>query len=250
MNLTLLHGAVSKGSFISLTGQGVATIAYSNITSGSLGAASTPLIQVTGKGEIYLLEVEISNLTLAISSGSSMLPLIYLLGNSSLIILNGVVKNVSSNSTSGVIFSDVNSGSSRSVQVLLNSTLFCNITNSNSTQGVVGTVLGSDTSNITITNVQFISTISGNNGSTLGGGLYIGSCNIVNVSGCQFDGIGSVKSGGGLYVDGGISISIEESSFTNINVSTYGGLVYILCIMGHNFVFNLFYTYRWIILRK
>jgi hypothetical protein len=123
LNLKLLYGGGSKGSFISLTGEGLGTIANSNITTDSLGGSTSSLIQVTGNGEIILLNVQISNLILSISGGSSTVPLIYLLGNSSLRILSNNVSSISSNSSSGVVFSDVKAASPRKVQILLNSSI-------------------------------------------------------------------------------------------------------------------------------
>jgi hypothetical protein len=235
-NLKLQLGGSTKGSFFSVTGSGLVTIMDSSVISDNQGACQYPFVVVTGNGQVYIISVSVSGLTFSPQSSSN-LPLINFLGSLSLSILTSNFTSFTSSSTGGAIFSDSSATGTRTMLIYLNNTNFTQISNSQSTQGIIGTVIGSTSSNVTFHNIQFNGGITGSSsGSILGGSLYIGSSLSFEVDGCLFTGITGVSIGGGFYVNRTNAIKILNSNFSNIQVSTSGGMVDI-CKFYYFFLF-------------
>jgi hypothetical protein len=127
-----------------------------------------------------------------------------------------------------------------------------------STQGVVGTFIGSATSNLTIHNAQFVANgsnsgiIGGSSTQTLGGVVYVGSVYILDVNGSSFQSVSQVGKGGGLYVNSSsFGVDIKGSSFSLIIVTSSGGIVkrehfYVfLYILIKNVFCFLLHLFRW-----
>jgi hypothetical protein len=100
-------------------------------------------------------------------------------------------------------------------------------------KGVVGSVQGSASSNVTIYNSIFEAGsfpfgISGSNtGTTLGGVVYIESANAVEIENNTFKQILSVGSGGVLYISSGLFVNIKGNVFNQIAVSVSGGYLFL-----------------------
>jgi hypothetical protein len=97
----------------------------------------------------------------------------------------------------------------------------------------VGSVLGSATSNVSIYNSVFQSgTGGGIVGSstviTLGGVVYVGSANIVEVNNSTFQQISGVGSGGGLYISSAVVAEIKNSVYNEIVATVSGGFSFYL----------------------
>jgi hypothetical protein len=226
MNLKFQLGGSTKGWFFSVAGSGLITIVDSSVVSDNQGACQYPLVVVTGTGQVYLIGVSVSGLTLSLQSPSN-LPLINLLGSSSLSILTSNFNSITSSSTGGAIFSDSSITTTRTIVIFLNNTNFTQISNLQSTQGIIGTVVGSASSNITLHNTRFSGSIMGSSSGTVTGGcLYIGSTIMFEVDGCVLEGISGVSIGGGFYVNQSNLIKILNCNFSNIEVSTRGGMMY------------------------
>jgi hypothetical protein len=232
-NLKLQIGGSSKGSFFLVSGAGLVTILDSTVISDNQGGSQNSLVLVTGNGEVYLIGVSATGLTFTPQSPST-LPLVNMIGSSSLSILSSNFSSITSNSTSGSIFSDASSSTPRTIKVYLNESIFSQINNYGTTQGVVGTVLGSTTSNITIHGCTFgISNagLTGNSSLTvLGGGIYLGSANIFESNGCSFQFISGISIGGGMYLNRSASLRVQNSTFSSIQVSTRAGFSFFLFI--------------------
>jgi hypothetical protein len=65
-------------------------------------------------------------------------------------------------------------------------------------------------------------------GVTVGGVMYIGSANMVEVDNTSFKDVSSVVSGGGLYVGGVVYGHIKDCVFINIIVINSGGFFFLL----------------------
>jgi hypothetical protein len=232
-NVKLQIGGSSEGSFFLLSGAGVVNILESTIVSDGQGASQNSLASVTGNGEVYLISVSVTGLTFTPSTPST-LPLINMIGSSSVSIISSNFSSISSNSTSGVIFSDAGSSSSRIIRVFVNNSIFSQINNYVTTQGIVGTFLGGVTSNITVHNCTFglpQAGITGNSSlSILGGCIYIGSANLFECDECLLQFINGISVGGGLYLNRSISVIIQNSNFSTIQVSDRAGIYLLLFI--------------------
>jgi hypothetical protein len=79
------------------------------------------------------------------------------------------------------------------MKILINNTNFTQVSGLATTQGVIGTVLGSLSSNVTIETSRFIGGspgIVGNSSLTVTGGvLYVGSTNVFDTNNCVFQNI-------------------------------------------------------------
>lgn len=114
----------------------------------------------------------------------------------------------------------------------------------------MGRFQGTTTSNVTFYNSIFQANGSGAgiSGSstdvTLGGIVYIGIVNIVEVVNSTFQQISLVGLGGGLFVTSAVFLDVKNSTFNQIVVSTTGGLFY-LCyinIWRYYYVFCFFFS--------
>jgi hypothetical protein len=116
-----------------------------------------------------------------------------------------------------------------------------------SSQGVVGSIVGSASSNLTICDSVFEANGSGNGvvGSssvtTLGGVVYIEAANNVELDNCTFQQISSIGSGGGLYINSSSSVNVKNSVFNQIVVSISGG--FCCCVFITVFVVILRHMY-------
>jgi hypothetical protein len=106
-----------------------------------------------------------------------------------------------------------------------------------STQGVVGCLQGSAMSNVTIYNTVFEAdgTGAGITGSstdvTMGGVVYVGTVNTVEVVNSTFEQISLVGLGGGLFVTNALLVDVRNTSFKQIVVSTSGGYLFFFYLL-------------------
>jgi hypothetical protein len=102
-----------------------------------------------------------------------------------------------------------------------------------SAQGVVGSIIGSSTSNLTMYDSVFEANETGggiigsSSENTLGGVVYVGITSNLEVNNCTFQQISSVVSGGGLYINSSDFVDIQNSVFSHIIVRVSGGICYI-----------------------
>jgi hypothetical protein len=105
------------------------------------------------------------------------------------------------------------------------------LTGYSSPQGILGTVWGSSSSNVTVHNSQVIANFTGNgivgniSQSPLGGGIYVGTTNFLEVDSCSFQSISLIESGGAFYINRSNTITIKNSFFGNNGVRTSGGIL-------------------------
>jgi hypothetical protein len=117
------------------------------------------------------------------------------------------------------------------------------------TNGVLGTLMGSAVSNLTIYNSAFQSngSLDGVSGSssenTLGGVVYIGSADVIELENDTFQQISSVASGGGFYVDSAGFVNVENCLFNQIDVRVSGGFFFFFFFVFVEFFFFLFIFY-------
>jgi hypothetical protein len=64
---------------------------------------------------------------------------------------------------------------------------------------------------------------------TLGGVVYVGMANNVEVDNCTFQQVSSVGSGGGLYINSSNGVDIKNSVFNQIVVNISGGVFFFFC---------------------
>lgn len=232
-----LFGGGSKGPFFSFTDSGIIFITDSIITNDStIFLNSYSFFIVSSESSLVLSNVNVNSVNLGGTSSS----LISSLGSSSITILSSNFTYVVSIGQSSAIFSDMSGISDKTITLLVNSTLFSQITTTASSTGVVLCVGGGINTNVIIHNSNF-NGITESSASVsvniLGGGVYVGSANLVEIDGSLFSNITSVYSGGGAYVGTDGNVLITNCLFQNITVSYSGGVLHVVCILNVKCVF-------------
>jgi hypothetical protein len=114
----------------------------------------------------------------------------------------------------------------KSVNLLINGSLFTGISTTTAANGIVITVTGGTGSSVVVHSSNFSVGISaGSVGTTLGGAIYVGNSTLVEVDGSTFTQIENVASGGAIYVASSGSVVIIACSFDNITVKVAGGVI-------------------------